>query len=189
MKKLNPTLWRTCRMLAGTTRIHLLRALHDHPGECVTELGRIVGIGESAASQDLRRIQSRGLLQAERHGVRLIYRMAADPQVASAAPLLKAIQSALAMFPPERDADMATIATGLAHERRIRLVRHLLKGPLQISELHLAVCIPAHPFNVHLRTLQAGGFVKRINRKIQLAVPPHPLAKVLIQLIQQGTSR
>ncbi|MDD2239123.1 MAG: hypothetical protein PHO14_08270 [Kiritimatiellae bacterium] len=189
MKNLNPTLWRTCKMLAGTTRIHLLRALHDHPGKCVTELGRVVDIGESAASQDLRRIQSRGLLQAERHGVRLIYRMAADPQVASAAPLLKAIQSALATFPPKRDVEMAAIATGLAHERRIRMVRHLLEEPLPLSELHLAVGIPTHPFRVHLRTLQASGFVQTIHQKIHLAVPPHPLARALIRLIRQGAAR
>lgn len=44
MKNLNPTLWRTCRMLAGTTRIRLLRELHTHPGQSVSELARAVGI-------------------------------------------------------------------------------------------------------------------------------------------------
>lgn len=128
MQNLNPTLWRTCKMLAGRARIRLLRQLHDHPEECVSALGERVALKEAAASQELRRIQSRGLLQAERRGVRLVYRLAADPQVASAAPLLKALQTAFDACPAERDADMVAIAAGLAHERRIRIVRTLLEG-------------------------------------------------------------
>ncbi len=189
MKNLNPTLWRTCRMLAGPTRIRLLRALHTHPGESVTSLGQCVEIGQSAASQELRRIQSRGLLRAQREGTRLVYRMAADPQVSSAAPLLKAVQTALADYPRDRDLEMAAIAAGLAHERRIRMVRILLDGPLPLAKLQTAARIPSHPLHVHLTTLQAGGFVTRPNRRIQLAVPPHPLAKALIRLIRQGAVR
>ena len=127
---LNPTLWRTCRMLASPTRINLLRALVTHPGQGVSALGQCVGIRQSAASQELRRIQSRGIIQPHRKGTRLIYRLGADPQVSSAAPLLKAISSALNQFPPARDEEMCVLATGLAHERRIRMFRHLLlNGP------------------------------------------------------------
>ena len=36
MKTLNPTLWRTCRMLAGANRIRLLRAIFAQPGQSVT---------------------------------------------------------------------------------------------------------------------------------------------------------
>ncbi len=66
MKNLNPTLWRTCRMLTGTNRVRLLRELHDHPGQSVSQLAAALGIGPSDASQELRRIQSRGLLKSER---------------------------------------------------------------------------------------------------------------------------
>lgn len=186
---LNPTLWRTCKMLAGRTRIKLLRELVSHPGESVSALGRRVGIREPAASQELRRIQSRGLLQAERQGPRLIYRLAADPQVSSAAPLVKAIRSALEHFPPERDQEMCVIAAGLAHERRIRIFRFLLAGPCALRDLAFAVRIPAHPFQVHLRTLQAGGFIARVDDRVSATVPNHPLAKALAKLIQQGAAR
>ena len=57
MQNLNPTLWRTCKMLAGRTRIRMLRQLLEHPGECVSALGKRVAIKESAASQELRRIR------------------------------------------------------------------------------------------------------------------------------------
>ena len=189
MQNLNPTLWRTCKMLAGQTRIRLLRQLIGHPGECVSALGKRVEIKAAAASQELRRIQSRGLLQAERRGVHLIYRPAADPQVSSAAPLLKAIQTACATLPPERDGEMAVIAAGLSHERRIRIVRALLGGPLSASALQFVVRIPDHPFHVHLATLLDSGFVTRSSDRLQFAVPGHPLAKALAKLIRQGMAR
>lgn len=188
MQHLNPTLWRTCKMLAGRARIRLLRQLHDHPEECVSALGKRVALKEAAASQELRRIQSRGLLQAERRGVRLVYRLAADPQVASAAPLLKALQTAFDACPAERDADMVAIAAGLAHERRIRIVRTLLEGRRTRLDLQYATRISPHPFRKHLEKLAAGGFIVAADDSILLAVPNHPLAKALVKLIRQGAA-
>ena len=189
MQNLNPTLWRTCKMLTGSTRIRLLRQLHEHPGECVSDLGKRIGIGEPAASQELRRIQSRGLLQAERRGSFLIYHLAADPQVSSAAPILKAMQSALSTLPPESDEEMCTIASGLSHVRRIRIVQALQKAPQPLPDLQYALRISSHPFQKHLRTLRASGFVVTEGKRIQFSVPDHPLAKALSKLLQQGVSR
>ena len=189
MKNLNPTLWRTCKMLAGQSRVRLLRALYTQPGQSVSELGRVVGLREPATSQELRRIQSRGLLQATRRGRYLIYQMAADPQVVSAAPILKAIRESLATLPPERDIEMVNIGNALAHERRIRLIRQLLQQPLPLGELLMNSRIPIRPFYLHLQTLQAGGFIVILERQVQLITPPHPLAKALIRLIQQGMTR
>jgi DNA-binding transcriptional ArsR family regulator len=189
MQPLNPTLWRTCKMLAGRTRIHLLRELNAHPGACVTDLGERVGIAEPAASQELRRIQSRGLLQAERQGVRLIYRMAADPQVSSAAPLLKALRTSLDEYPRDQDEQMCRLAAGLAHERRIRMFRTLLEGSRRRLELPLALHIPPHPFQSHLSTLLKSGFILLHNGHLSAVIPDHPLAKALAKLIQQGLVR
>ncbi len=189
MPHLHPTLWRTCKMLAGSTRIRLLRQLHEHPGDGVSALGRRVGIKEAAASQELRRIQSRGLLQSERQGVLLIYRMGADPQVSTAAPILKAIQTALRERPSDQDADMATISFGLANERRIRIVRSLLEEPRPLPALQYELHIPAHPFQAHMQSLFNSGFVIRSEGMARAAVPDHPLAKALAKLIQQGITR
>ena len=189
MHKLNPTLWRTCKMLAGKTRIRLLRELHSRPGQHVSLLGNNVGVGQPAASQELRRIQSRGLLQAERRGSYLEYRLSADPQVTSAAPLLKAIQTALAEFPPERDEEMTVIAAGLAHERRIRMACALLKDPQPAPQVQFSLCIPAHCFQQHLRLLLTSGFVIRSKDILQFAVPDHPLGKALAKQLLQGTTR
>lgn len=189
MQNLHPTLWRTCKMLAGTTRIRLLRQIYEYPGECVSALGKRVGVGESAASQELRRIQSRGLLQSVRQGTYLIYRMAADPQVATAAPILKAIQQSLRNRAPERDLEMAALAVGLAHERRIRIVQALLHKPQTLSELQLELHIPAHPLHAHLQTLRQSGFMERKEGQLAFTESDHPLAQVLSKLIQQGITR
>ena len=186
---LNPTLWRTCKMLAGPTRVRLLRQLLATPDEGVSALGRQVGIREATASQELRRIQSRGLLQSHRIGPLLIYRMTADPQVSTAAPILKALQAALRERPPEQDARICLLAFGLAHPRRIQILQALLRSPCSLSELQFDSRIPAHPFHEHLRTLLYSGFAVRAETRLQSAVPDHPLARTLVRLIQQGITR
>lgn len=189
MHSLNPTLWRTCKMLTGKTRIRLLRELYRDPGKHVSALGTCVGIRHAAASQELRRIQSRGFLQSARRGTYVYYRMVADPQVSSAAPLLKAIQASLSSFPPEQDERMRIIAAGLSHERRIRMVRGLLHSPRTITPFRIAVRIPDHSFRVHLQTLMASGFVGRSGNRIWFEIPDHPLARALAQLIRDGAIR
>ncbi|HPC20568.1 MAG TPA: winged helix-turn-helix domain-containing protein [Kiritimatiellia bacterium] len=181
--QLNPTLWRTCRVLSGRIRLQLLRQLHDAPGQCVSALAERVGIGISDASQELRRIQSRGLLRPEHQGVRLVYRLKSDPQVASAAPLLQALHSAFLHYPPEQDAAMAPIATGLAHERRIALVRELLKSDSAFSNLRQATRFSPAVASRHLLILETCGWVRRSRRTWSLQIPDHPLARALVKLL------
>ena len=183
MQQLNPTLWRTCRVLSGSIRIQLLRQLHDHPGKSVSALAALVGIGVSDASQELRRIQSRGLLKADRQGRHLLYRMESDPQVPSAAPLLQALQSALSTLPPSRDADMIPIATGLAHPRRILIAQLLLQSPLRPMALRAGTRIPLCPMNHHLNALKQGQWVHGNRNQLAFTIPPHPLAQALASLL------
>lgn len=183
MQNLNPTLWRTCRMLSGATRIRLLRGLHGRPGQNVSELAREVGIGLSDASQELRRIQSRGLLQAERKGVALIYRMAADPQVASASPLLKALCTSLSAKGPGQDETIRAIAQGLGHPARIAMLQSLMGSPKSAFALHQELHTNFANAQRHLRTLVESGLVRRDGRILHFVPPVHPLAKTLIKLL------
>ena len=184
MRQLNPTLWRTCRVLSGGTRLKLLRQIHDAPGQSVSDLAKAIGIGVSDASQELRRLQSRGLLQAERKGAFLIYRLGADPQVPSAAPLLKALKTALETRPADQDAAMLPIAAGLAHARRIAIVKALAKSDLPPLALRTTLHIPQCPMSHHLKTLKAGGWVQGNKNMLALCPPAHPLARALALLAQ-----
>ena len=184
MKTLNPTLWRTCRMLAGANRVRLLRAISGKPGQSVTELAQALGIGLSDASQELRRIQSRGLLKSSRDGIRVIYRPEADPQVPMAAPLLKALKAAFSECPPERDEDLRALAFGLAYPRRIAIAQALQASPQTELELGGALKLSSFAVFTHVKILQNGGWVRRVGRYRHFATPDHPLAEALARLLR-----
>ena len=186
MKNLSPTLWRTCRVLAGKTRIKLLRQLHDQPDRCVAALAKSIGIGRSDASQELRRIQSRGLLRSKRNGSYLLYRMEADPQVSSAAPLLKALKTAFATYPQERDEEICTLAMGLAYPRRISMAKVLIEHPQTRMDLQFALRFSSFAMHSHLKILMNSGFVQNNKGLLRFAPPDHPLARVLVQLVQSS---
>lgn len=183
MQNLNPTLWRTCRMLSGDTRLRLLRALHDQPGRNVTELARAMEIGRSDASQELRRIQSRGLLQPEHRGAALIYRVGADPQVASAAPLLKALKAAFSSAAAGQVATIRAIANGLAHPKRIAILKSLMQAPKSVYALQKEIRTEFGNLQRHVQTLRAGGLVSRKDRLLHFTAPTHPLARAFILLL------
>lgn len=111
--------------------------------------------------------------------------MQPDPQVASAAPLLKALEAALASRPPERDLEMCALTQGLAHERRIRIAKALLESPCSISELGPVVNIPAPSLAKHVHALIKSGFAFKRNGLIHFAEPRHPLAHALVILLKQ----
>lgn len=180
---LNPTLWRTCRVLASPTRIRLLRHLLEHPGLNVSEMARATGIGESAASQELRRLQSRGLLQRQRTGASVSFRPVPDPQVSSAAPLLSALQKVLAALPAEQDANLCRLAMGLGHERRLQIARELAQSPGTFSELRRVTGIPRDSLMRHLRRMEEAHLVGSVQRRYRLEWPRHPLARALARLL------
>lgn len=78
--ELKPTLWHTCRVLAGRRRLLLLRILirEGGAGLAVQEIARRAELDEPAASHNLRRLQARGLLQGERRGRYFYYMFAPD---------------------------------------------------------------------------------------------------------------
>lgn len=184
MRQLNPTLWRTCRMLAGRTRLRLLRHLLENPGSTVTQLAELANIGVSDASQELRRIQSRGILQVDRRGPYVFYRPASDPQVPSAAPLLKALKTAITQRSANEDDHILLMATALANPRRIMIVRALFNGPLTTLDLVHDMNTSPQILNRHLRILAQGGFILRHDRQVQLATPLHPVGRTLIRLLR-----
>lgn len=172
-------------MLAGTTRVRLLRRIFAQPGLTVSQLAATTQIGISDASQELRRIQSRGLLQAERRGSFVFYRPAPDPQVPSAAPLLQALRISLTGWPPEQDGEIIRIATALAYARRITIAKVLRRGPQTTPQLEAAVRISRNALNRHLRILTASGFVHRNGGTLVFHTPTHPLARALARLLRK----
>ncbi len=176
-------------MLAGSTRIRLLRRLHSEPGQNVATLAQTLQISRPFASQELRRIQSRGLLGSAHQGASLIYRLSADPQVKTAQPLLKALQKTLSSLPPVRDQEMALIASGLAHERRMAIAASLLHSSKTASELRVEMPMSACSQHLHLQQLMTSGFVIKNGKRYEFHTPSHPLGRTLKGLLRQGICR
>lgn len=180
---LTPTLWRTSRVLAGPVRLNLLRQILGGGVPCVMELAAAAGLSEPRASQELRRLQARGLVRAVRQGRYLVYRPVPDPKVPSAKLLLAAARAALAGRP---DAETLRVAQAFGHDRRLTIVRTLLRGPQRASRLCATTGIPVPALFRHLGILAAGGLVRRTRSGWELAPSRHPLAKALHKLLVQA---
>ena len=180
---LSPTLWRTCRILAGATRLGLFRRIVHKPGMPVGALAKAERISLGRASQELRRLQARGLVRVERAGRWVRYHPEPDPAVPSAKVLLRALKEACASREASADEQTARVARGVAHEKRMAMVRALRAGPLAVNGLQTALHIPAPTLWHHLRLLETGGWVERDRGCWRLAANTHPLAKCLLKLI------
>lgn len=180
--QLNPTLWRTCRVLAGPTRLRLLRLILAKPGATVSRLAADAGIGLSRASQELRRLQSRGLVGVKRHQSFVHYVPTPDPQVSSARPLLLALQAAFARGGRAQDETIRHLAAALSHPRRILLLRELSNGPRSLPMLQSSLDLPYLAALRHLHGLEKGGLVRHRSRLFRLARNAHPLARCLVTL-------
>jgi len=185
----HPTLWRTCRVLAGETRLRLFRLVVKEPGQTVTALADAAGIKVSRASQELRRLQSRGLIRAERERNTVKYLPVSDPLVPVAKPLLAAMESAFAH--PESAPDHLAIemATALSHPRRIHIIRELLKGPRDFDALQRAVHIPMGSLYRHLDLLRHLNLVRQARKTWAFIPNAHPLTQCLIRILREGKDR
>ncbi|HOW98387.1 MAG TPA: helix-turn-helix domain-containing protein [Kiritimatiellia bacterium] len=187
--ELSPTLWRTCRVLAGPTRLRMFGRLCRDPHQSVGEVAAALKIGRSRASQELRRLQARGLLKATRHGRWVRYAPAADPRVPSAKPIVQALRTALARSRPGADAECLRIASALTHPRRLRIAQALLVQPLDFSRLVTETRMPRISLSRHLRHLRARGLVVRKQGVYHFIADPHPLARCLLGLLAETPQR
>ena len=186
MNQLNPTVWRTCRALGGSTRVRMLRQILKCPGQNVSQLAEQLEIGISDASQELRRLQSRGLLRRSCQGLSVVYLPIPDPQVPSAAPLLQALKAAFASE-PESDESIVRIAKALGHERRIAIVRALLQGPQSRQELSILARTQLVTLKKHLKWLVDGCIVIRTNKKYSLQASQSPLLATWLKLLKSDS--
>lgn len=180
---LSPTLWRTCRILSGATRISLFRRIIQIPGQCVSELAKAEKVSRPRASQELRRLQSRGLVRVERSGRYARYYPESDPLVSSAQPLLRAMGETFGRMKPETGEQIAKMAMGLSHAKRMDIVRALRAGPLDIRGLAAKLRMPVETLRHHLGFLENGGWVECAETTWKLAANDSPLAKCLMNLL------
>jgi DNA-binding transcriptional ArsR family regulator len=181
---LQPTLWRTCRVLANERRIGVLAYICANGSACVTETAAATHISQPQATQHLRLLQSRGLLRATRSSRWVTYAPIADPLVKHARGMLEAIQCSLKRKePPE---DIICALTAFTHPRRLLIVLALLAQPLTFEQLVARCRISPPALYRHLRKLERRGVLApAMNGTYQLCTPPSKLLHNLIDLVAE----
>ena len=183
---LNPTLWRTCRVLANKTRLRILRELCLHPGQRVSEIAHRLGLSLSFASQSLRALNARGLLLSRRVGPLVCYSPCANRSIPGSDHLLKVI---LKTFANDKNPskNIFQYSTAFTHPRRIVIIKTLRERPMQLKEIAFATNIPTRALNRHLRKLVARGFLKRADYKWYVcSIPRHEFARFLLHLAERA---
>lgn len=137
------------------------------------------------ASEYLRALNARGLLQADRRGPCVLYRLKADPAVPHAGELLGAFEVA-ARSGRGRKEDAFAALTAFTHPRRIALLRALDQGPLGLSAIRRKTGISERAAVRHLRKLEKRGCVAKRGTEFCMAHPKTPLAAVLMDLARRG---
>ncbi|HKP05421.1 MAG TPA: helix-turn-helix domain-containing protein [Chthoniobacterales bacterium] len=176
-----PTLWRTCRVLASRKRLQMLACLIRHPGQTVSAVAQQTRLSMPAASQYLRALETRGLLTCRRVAKRVEYRPAPATSDSAGAEIVDALRLAFGRGEQPADA-IFKLATAFTHPRRIEVFRALKKGAASFAKLQAATHISARALARHLSKLKSRGFVKREKQIWMLNVPRHPLARALARL-------
>jgi DNA-binding transcriptional ArsR family regulator len=179
---LNPTLWRSCRVLANDLRLRLLALVIERPGLTVSAAASIARVGRPAASLGLRALEARGFLKVRRQGRWVQYSPLTQNDNGPNAALAKAVTARLRRNPAAREA-IYRLATALTHPTRIAVVRALAEKRRKLADLRHAVALPGRTLLRHLEKLKARGFIEQTrtphHRTYYLRELKDPLARTL----------
>jgi DNA-binding transcriptional ArsR family regulator len=176
-----PTLWRTCRVLANRKRLQILALLIRQPNQTVSAVAERMSLSMPAASQYLRALEARGLLTCRRIGRRVEYRSAAGANEGAAEEIVKALRLVFRRRAQPIEA-IFKLATGFTHPRRIEVIRALTNGADSFAKLQVATKLPARALSRHLAKLEARGLVKNDMALYVVTIPRHPVGRVLARL-------
>jgi DNA-binding transcriptional ArsR family regulator len=154
---LQPTFWRTCRVLANRTRLRIFHLLLLQPGQTVSTVAARLKLPLPVASQYLRALEARSLLAARRVGRQVAYRPNADG-TSSAQALVAALRVA---FQHEATTieTLFKLATVFTQPRRIEIFHVLREQPRTLRELRIVTGISTRALVRHVNKLVARGYV------------------------------
>ena len=180
---LQPTLWRTCRVLANECRIRVLAHVVQAKRTSVCQTAAMCKMPVDQASINLRWLQSRGLLGVERVGRWTFYSPQADASVRDAAALLRIMTAAIQRRDDRQK--MIQALTACTHPRRLLLLQALKTGPLTAEQL-----ARRYPFSLPAVYRHADKLLRRgaITQKAEhqpfcLVKPSNPLLADLLVLV------
>lgn len=179
--KLNPTLWRTCRVLANRSRLRMLQLLFAKPNLTVSDVASQTRVAPTVASLYLRSLNARGLILASRQGRWVCYRPKANRSVPGSTALLAALESALSGKGITIEKVFRQV-TAFTHPRRLQLIQALAVGPASRTALMRVTHISRPALVRHLAKLRIRGYVVHRDGAYHIQCPQCRLAGVLLML-------
>lgn len=179
-----PTLWRTCRVLANRKRLRILALSIRQPNQTVSAVAHQMRLSLPAASQYLRALEARGLLTCRRVYRRVEYRPAAAATEDAAGEIVRALRQVFRRRAQAIEA-LFKLATAFTHPRRVEVFRAVKNGTDSFRKLQAVTHISARALSRHLAKLEARGFVKSEMERLSVTKQTHPLGRVLARLAGQ----
>lgn len=178
-----PTLWRTCRVLANSTRLRLFAQLMRQQPQTVLQLGESLALTPPVASQSLRALEARGLLKVRRVQRRVEYRIPGGNEAGVSVELVSALRGTL-LHDTRSVEQVIRIATAFTHPTRIEIYQQLHSGPLTQVELKTKLGVSWPALSRHLAKLLRRGYVVLNEPEACYAITPHShlLGRVLAKL-------
>ena len=179
--ELRPTLWRTCRVLANSTRLKIFGFLAKEPDQTVSIVAERCHLSRPLASEYLRYLESRCLLEARRRGRLVRYRIASADRAGQMNGLVRVLELIFAGN-AEPVHTVFQLATAFTHPRRIEIFRALLIEPSTVNQLRRVTGISAPALRRHLAKLEKRGFTSRRQRVYSVKQPLDSLRCELARL-------
>lgn len=188
---LTPTIWRSCRALANSKRLALLKTLAESDACTVSDLAHAHRIPVSVCSDYLRILSARGLLRVTRRSRWVYYEVGADADVRHAAPLLAALCRTLKRCKDANEIKALRYdLTSFTHPRRIEILRQIfLHTPVTARQLSLRCAISLPALNRHLDKLESRRVVHCTDDGYKLYKKQHPVVSAILAIITADLHR
>lgn len=163
MKKLSPTLWRTCRVLMNDVRLRLLWAVVKNNDRLnVTGIAKLLGIIQPLATIGLRALQARGLIGVRRERYSVYYNLTEDRSLPEATRLRQAFVDYFDSDKLEFDwtNHVMILLKAFAHFNRLAMIRRLSEGEASKTDLEAASGVVVKTIEHHLRILTRAGLIE-----------------------------
>ena len=182
--KPQPTLWRTCRVLANRTRLRIFGCLLQRPDQTVTAVSSRLRLPVAVTSQYLRALEARSLLVVRRKGSYVSYRINDGD---TARPVRSLVVALRVVFQRERDpiTTIFKLVTAFTHPRRVAVVQAMAGGARTLQQLHDRTGISVPALMRHLAKLEARGFIVRGNGTYVLLPQRTPLPRALTTMARE----
>jgi DNA-binding IclR family transcriptional regulator len=163
----------------------MLNLLFQQPNQTVSALAEQVNLSLPVASQYLRALEARGLLEVRRTGRRVTYRPVPANAQSPAANLVSVLRRVF-----RQDGDpVETIfktSTAFTHPRRIDVFGVIRNEGQSLFQLRTATCVSSPALYRHLRKLKSRGFVEWRDGKWHVTPRSDRLGQELTQRVSQS---